>query len=973
MKLLKFNICFRHVPRRRQVRYDIEPAMPVLLLCLLLAAPAAAQDRFRILFGGADTAVVDWSGELRVAPGSATIVAAYHFGAKEKYAATSWQAGNQWDGRLQMTPQDEAVFPKTRWKGVVADIDGGAGTRVTIATKQGTVEFQPAAVRYKSPLSLLDGRIRVERVPRTDSVSADRADEDYPALAAAPDGRVWVAWISFDGKSDVIKVRSSPDGKEWLPEETLTPQRGEYYQVALAAPRPGELIAVWSAIEKGAVHLFARELANGTWSAVRRLTDGPGPNTFPRMATGPNGLTALVWQSGAGGHTDVALQWRREGKWTEPVHVTGHPASDWEPAVAIDSRGETAVAWDSYRHGNYDIFLRRYSANGGVGPVERITASPDFEAHVSIVFDPRDRLWMAWDNGGPNWGKDHYGIDGIHRAESGLYFHRQVQVRVLDRGRLAQPAQPIDRHFPSGAITPSWMALGLESARRTFTEYPVLQVDGQGRVWAVVRTRTVGRANPPPVLERSIFPYWNYHVTMFDGQGWTEPVWVPFSDGRNEQRPGFAAGRDGSLWIATQTDGRSLPAADPRFGRYEVRAGRIAPAEVPAGSIDREYFIGASDLPAPRAVDDTLPVLEQPLWKTYQMEAGGRKYQVTWGDLHRHTDLSFDGYSDGSLYDAYRYAIDAARMDFLGPSEHMLPVKVDSPYMWWMVDKAVDVYKIPTAFYPLLNYERTVAFPDGHRNIVWNRRGYSPNRIYPGPGPTGAAEDDMVRLWKDLLGGGRRQAISIPHTTATQMGTDWRYNNPEAERLVEIFQGNRDSYEYYGAPRSAVAEQILVGGYVTSGAIRKEGYVWNALAKGYKLGFIASSDHRSTHMSYAAVYTPDRNYGAIWESLAARRTYAATDNIIVDFQAMGCAMGDEFATREVPRLDVRVIGTSVITQVDIIKDNAFVYTARPDLREVSFSFKDTSITPGEHYYYVRVIQDDNNMAWASPIWITYER
>jgi hypothetical protein len=68
-----------------------------------------------------------------------------------------------------------------------------------------------------------------------------------------------------------------------------------------------------------------------------------------------------------------------------------------------------------------------------------------------------------------------------------------------------------------------------------------------------------------------------------------------------------------------------------------------------------------------------------------------------------------------------------------------------------------------------------------------------------------------------------------------------------------------------------------------------------------------------------------------------------------------------------------VIGTSVITQVDIIKDNAFVYTARPDLREVSFSFKDTSITPGEHYYYVRVIQDDNNMAWASPIWITYER
>ena len=30
------------------------------------------------------------------------------------------------------------------------------------------------------------------------------------------------------------------------------------------------------------------------------------------------------------------------------------------------------------------------------------------------------------------------------------------------------------------------------------------------------------------------------------------------------------------------------------------------------------------------------------------------------------------------------------------------------------------------------------------------------------------------------------------------------------------------------------------------------------------------------------------------------------------------------------------------------------------------------ITPGEHYYYVRVIQEDNNMAWASPIWVNYQ-
>jgi len=34
------------------------------------------------------------------------------------------------------------------------------------------------------------------------------------------------------------------------------------------------------------------------------------------------------------------------------------------------------------------------------------------------------------------------------------------------------------------------------------------------------------------------------------------------------------------------------------------------------------------------------------------------------GDMHRHTDLSFDGDIDGSIWDFYRYSIDAADFDY---------------------------------------------------------------------------------------------------------------------------------------------------------------------------------------------------------------------------------------------------------------------------------------------------------------------
>ena len=84
-------------------------------------------------------------------------------------------------------------------------------------------------------------------------------------------------------------------------------------------------------------------------------------------------------------------------------------------------------------------------------------------------------------------------------------------------------------------------------------------------------------------------------------------------------------------------------------------------------------------------------------------------------------------------------------------------------------------------------------------------------------------------------------------------------------------------------------------------------------------------------------------------------------------------MGEEFSTNEPPRFDVRIIGTANLQQIDIIKDNTFVYTAHPGVREVTFSYTDSDIEPGSHYFYVRVIQEDNNMAWGSPIWVNYAK
>src|SRR5262249_61417046 len=95
--------------------------------------------------------------------------------------------------------------------------------------------------------------------------------------------------------------------------------------------------------------------------------------------------------------------------------------------------------------------------------------------------------------------------------------------------------------------------------------------------------------------------------------------------------------------------------------------------------------------------------------------------------------------------------------------------------------------------------------------------------------------------------------ICTSHTSASSMGADWRDKDPQDEPLVEIYQGDRMSYEKEEAPRAGFDPKTdkkpanIAGWY-------PKGFIDHALGeKGYRLGFESSSDHWSTHISYSVV------------------------------------------------------------------------------------------------------------------------
>jgi len=62
-----------------------------------------------------------------------------------------------------------------------------------------------------------------------------------------------------------------------------------------------------------------------------------------------------------------------------------------------------------------------------------------------------------------------------------------------------------------------------------------------------------------------------------------------------------------------------------------------------------------------------------------------------------------------------------------------------------------------------------------------------------------------------------------------------------------------------------------------------------------------------------------------------------------------------------------------VARIDIHKDGTVVETLKPGKQEHRGAWTDPQPMAGLHYYYVRIEQEDGELAWASPLWINYSK
>jgi hypothetical protein len=255
---------------------------------------------------------------------------------------------------------------------------------------------------------------------------------------------------------------------------------------------------------------------------------------------------------------------------------------------------------------------------------------------------------------------------------------------------------------------------------------------------------------------------------------------------------------------------------------------------------------------------------------------------------------------------------------------------------------------------------------------------------------------DLSKVYKSL---NSKEVFVIPSFTMGKgFHTDFSDFDPEFERVVEIYNawGSSECLEKEGNSRP-IRSTSKTGVQET-----EEGSILAALKKNKRFGFVAGGfDSRGVYSKFlkneqvryspglTAIIAAEQTKEGLIQAICKRSCYATTgERIVLGFNIAGISMGGELSTKTKPGLAINrhivayVAGTNVLKEVSLVRNGVVIKTFYPSDCNFECAFDDaeplgkvaippTNDTAAFVFYYLRVRQIDDHLAWSSPIWIDY--
>ena len=300
--------------------------------------------------------------------------------------------------------------------------------------------------------------------------------------------------------------------------------------------------------------------------------------------------------------------------------------------------------------------------------------------------------------------------------------------------------------------------------------------------------------------------------------------------------------------------------------------------------------------------------------------------RIYFSDLHSHT-----GYSDGTLLPAvaHEYARKLSKLDVFVLTDHLE-----------QVDEA-EWLDIRQAAFDACDEGRFVSIP----GLEWTKKIGHMNIFDP---TTKRWPTDLAALYKAVADAG--VVCKFNHPGTGEKVFDGLAYSQMGDRAVQLMEVRRDE-----------EEQAFI----------------RALEQGWHIAPDGSDDTHGpnwgSRFAWSGILAPGLSKRNSLDALKNRHCYSTLDrNCMLRFKVNDAPMGDIIPD---PVESVKVMvavndpdADDLITRIELFEDGTVIQTDGPNSnrRRWKTTFRPK---PGEHYYFVKVTQDDGNMMWSAPVWV----
>jgi len=720
-------------------------------------------------------------------------------------------------------------------------------------------------------------------------------------------------------------------------------------------------------------HLFWSEQIGKEWELRAAPVATPGRDkvtTAVQTAGRPYNLASatdgarsiLLWEERTGKRTKVRLSVLADGRIGDAFDVTDGNVNAYDPACCFTADGRIAVVYTAYRGGQYIVELVFLDASGQpLGPPQRLSNRPAPCLYPSVCPRPEGGLWFSYtsfDRGG------HPGTIFVQHRR----FHAQrncfgststLYAGAYDDGRTYSPVVRAQGR-PSGEPSVTMVVTGMQDPSRghVFT-------DSHARLHILCRQHRIDEeivyADADEPLrrpeKRGVRGPGNKHpqisLLSFQAHQWAESSCL-ISNAYLDGRVSFRIEAD-TVTFAFQQDSRHTGWSTKGewldgIGQLGVGLARIALTSADGPSHELGPFVLAP-CPPPSIEDPPLPA------PGTDPTPGSRDLRLAIGQTHAHSNLSVCARAhDRDIDFNYRFMQDVQHSDFGATTDHA--------YNMWHTEmlvtrKMAEYYYFPGEFVAIPAYEWTGSGqalsheggPWGHVNPLYLAE--EGDLQFCTPCDPESEGGSLQRTWTVYRG---QQIVTPPHHVADHSHRyNWQFFDPDFIPVIELFQDQRGSGESTWAPG------------VTNWAHADKHWALPQLLAGKRFGFIASADH--TGISRAGLWVRDLTRNGLYEAFMARRTFGTTALAVrVEFSCNDQPMGSEVAA-ESGEFEIRVTAPEPIAELQVVRNGEQIETL-PAAGACDLSHRWTAARKeaGE-FWYARIVLENGEMAWASPIWL----